>query len=240
MAESDAPMHGAQEIQPSSDNECRPPLRRLCPLSIPTECETPETAIEDTSCKHPAIGDRVMVIKGPGLIDILTGAKTMEVRRRWCKPGFVWLAQEGRVHGSATIEGGLLTEEEFHAKASEHQMPLVDGLPFQKNFGITFAHVMKLPVPLEYWRPPANTQWNIYRTGPADAPRSNTKTPRKKRAANPQHSKQSPVSNSEPPKACKKQALLPQMLCAMPNLEGRADTINPSPDGTTPAEQTEP
>ena len=79
---------------------------------------------EEESSRAPRVGDRVMVMKDPWLQMILSGDKTMEIRSCKCRPGFVWLAAKGMVHGNIIItESVELTPEEFEARVSEHRWP---------------------------------------------------------------------------------------------------------------------
>lgn len=53
----------------------------------------------------PQIGDRVLVLREPWLMKVLTGEKTLEIRSRACRLGRTWLGREGKVYGSVDIVG---------------------------------------------------------------------------------------------------------------------------------------
>lgn len=160
-AESEA----AMPAPPPTLEEARPPLQRLGPLNV----EDLGPSSDDRVDGVPKLGDRIMVVKEPWLDLILEGAKTMEIRGCKRRPGFVWLARQGSVYGSATItESIVLSPDEFRARESEHCWPVDKTLPYKRPCGLLLAETQKLPTPIPYWRPPAAIGWNIFRKGPED------------------------------------------------------------------------
>ena len=121
---------------------------------------------------QPRIGDAIMVMRQPWLDYILDGKKTMELRGRKRRLGFIWLGMGGTIYGRAKIVGAVnLNEEEFRARESEHCWPGSDAIPYNgKPCGLMLQEVTKLPLPIPYWRPPCAIGWNVYRTSAEDLP----------------------------------------------------------------------
>ena len=143
--------------------------------------------------KKPCLNDRIMVLKCDWLEMVLQGKKTMEIRSRKYRPGFVWLAASGSIYGSATIDTSVvLSEDEFRARGPEHPWPADRSLPYRRLCGLTLTDVQRLDAPIAYWRPPQSIGWNLFRRGPEDMPDKSVK-PKKGRKRSAVH----PEANGE-------------------------------------------
>lgn len=131
----------------------------------------------------PRIGDRVLVLREPWLMKVLTGEKTLEIRSRACRLGRTWLGREGKVYGSVDIVGTQpLTEQEFRDKGALHHWPAHEPPPYNKIVGWTLSGARALETPLPYWRPRTAIGWNVFREKEEDLPIQG----RKKRAVAPE------------------------------------------------------
>lgn len=131
----------------------------------------------------PQIGDRVLVLREPWLMKVLTGEKTLEIRSRACRLGRTWLGREGKVYGSVDIVGTQpLTEQEFRDKGALHHWPADEPPPYNKIVGWTLSGARALETPLPYWRPRTAIGWNVFREKEEDLPIQG----RKKRAVAPE------------------------------------------------------
>ena len=122
-------------------------------------CDKPEATLAEATAfspPSPAVGDRVMVLQPFWLECVLNGSKTLELRGRPARLGFVWLGLHGTVRGSAAIATcKKICEEEFQALSSSHQM---------------IAEHMPYAVPIPYFRLRGAIGWNVFRLQPEDAP----------------------------------------------------------------------
>ena len=121
--------------------------------------------------RHPVIGDRIMVLKEPVLLLVLSGMKTAELRGSAAKPGPVWLASNGVVRGSAHISDcRYLNSEAYFAMREQHRC-LEEHLPYKRTFALILDKVAPLDPPIDYYRLPVVAGWALFRVGPADLPR---------------------------------------------------------------------
>ena len=119
----------------------------------------------------PQVNDRIMVVREPWLDLILSNTKTMEIRGCKARPGLVWVATKGRIHGHVDITKSIdMSPEEFATRRAEHHWPEGRGLPYEKLCGLLLANPSRLPAPIDYWRPPSAIGWNVFRKGPEDWP----------------------------------------------------------------------
>ena len=144
------------------------------PLALP---EHGAQLAEGELRQRPEPGQRIMVVKEPGLSLILSGRKTMEVRGRCCGTGFVWLGFGGKLYGCATISDvQVLTVAEFRHRAAEHMWPAGEEPPYARLCGLSLTEVHALPAPVAYWLPSHARGWQqIFRSSPDDCPRKSRK-----------------------------------------------------------------
>ena len=131
-----------------------------------------------------------MVLQKPWLDLILGGSKTMELRGRKFRLGYVWLGESGLIHGRVKIvEAVSLTPEQFRAREEEHRWPADAEIPYKQPCGLILSHVQKLQTPLPYWRPGSAIGWNVYREKPEDLPLK-TSDSNKRKKQDPKHDRQ--------------------------------------------------
>ena len=154
-----------------------PPLRRLQAFDGDLPIADAEAAAEDgrEDPLQPKLGDKIMVVHQPWLDYILDGSKTMELRARKYKSGFVWVGMAGTIYGKVKIVGAVaLSAEEFRAQAAKHRWPGDQDMPYKSPWGLILEEPLRLPVPIPYWRPGSAIGWNIYRTQESDIPMRTT------------------------------------------------------------------
>ena len=121
--------------------------------------------------QQPAVGDRIMGLRQPWLDLILDGRKTLEIRGRNARPGFVWLGDRDRVHGLVFIAAGsVLTTEEFASRQREHMWPPGHVPDYAQIWGLELRWPQRLPEPVPYWCPRTAVGWHIYRRSETDLP----------------------------------------------------------------------
>ena len=113
---------------------------------------------------QPVAGDRIMVLKQPWLDLALDGRKTLEVRGRQARLGWVWLANDsGFLLGRALIAAVLqLTEAEFMRRQKEHFWPDGVRVRYATMYGLELANPARLPTPIPHWREPARAGWHRF------------------------------------------------------------------------------
>ncbi|CAJ1331141.1 unnamed protein product [Effrenium voratum] len=114
----------------------------------------------------PRVGDRVMVTKECWLGLILSGRKTIELRRRSCERGSVWLAHNGRVKGRAYVaDVFVMNSESFERLRPQHcwqgQQPYSPV-----TYGLRLESIELCLQDIPYWA----IGWNVFRESPADLP----------------------------------------------------------------------
>ncbi|CAJ1374403.1 unnamed protein product, partial [Effrenium voratum] len=136
-------------------------------------CDEPEATLAEAAAfspPSPAVGDRVMVLQPFWLECVLNGSKTLELRGRPARLGFVWLGLHGSVRGSAAIATcKKICEEEFQALSSSHQM-IAEHMPYAVTWALGLGNVRELETPIPYFRLRGAIGWNVFRLQPEDAP----------------------------------------------------------------------
>ena len=158
-------LHGATDVWGGSDTNCDVSLAG---------------AEVGKNFRTPQVNDRAMTFKMFWLEKILAQQKTLELRSRRAKRGFVWLAAGNVIYGSAEIEGSeALSTQRFLELRQQHCLPDAQ-LPYKKTptFGISLANVQRLAVPVAFCRLRGTCGWSRVRYSVNDlAP--NTKPKRK-------------------------------------------------------------
>ena len=111
-----------------------------------------------------------MTLSKPWLHKILSGDKTLELRSRRAKIGFVWLGAGNTIYGSANIDQcEVLTLDRFLALEPQHG---VAGkcLPYTKTktIGLWLSDVRTLDPPVPFFRLRGSCGWASVRFGPGD------------------------------------------------------------------------
>lgn len=102
----------------------------------------------------PATGDRILVLRENWLAEILSGNKTMEIRGRRMKEGYVWLGCRRIIYGRAYLgpPTQIQTKAKWRSLRSQH---CVHGprLPYSKTFGFPLSDVVQLHPTARYIHP---------------------------------------------------------------------------------------
>eukprot|EP00435_Cladocopium_sp_Y103_P017961 s4530_g4.t1 len=170
-----------------------PTLRRLRALDSKSFSNVEQPGSRKTALE-PQVGDRIMVVRQPGLDGILDGSKTSRL-------GYVWLGADGYIHGRAKIvEAVTLTAEALRAREAEHRWPADATVPYKVPRGLVLAEAERLPTPMSYWRPEIASGWNVYRKEAGDLPMRGKKKRRKQPDSSDADGPE-PVANADPPAA---------------------------------------
>ena len=101
---------------------------------------------------------------------ILSGRKTIELRRRSCERGSVWLAHNGRVKGRAYVaDAFVMNSESFERLRPQHcwqgQQPYSPV-----TYGLRLESIELCLQDIPYCRLRGANGWNVFRESPADLP----------------------------------------------------------------------
>ncbi|CAE7471918.1 Usp36 [Symbiodinium sp. CCMP2592] len=111
----------------------------------------------------PVKDDRVMIVQPSWLQLILEGKKTMELRGRRAKCGWVWLAQKSSIMGRARIAAcqriSLATFLKYRSAPRVHQ----PGQPYKKTFALWLTDVAALAKPVRFFKPFGVVGWGRVR-----------------------------------------------------------------------------
>ena len=116
----------------------------------------------------PMLGDRIMVTNEAWLAVILSGTKSMEVRRAPVQTGPTWIGHEGQIYASANItECRELSEEDYEKSRAQH-LHLSRMKTGDRLYGLLLTDIVQLTPPVEYYRRPTRSIWEVFKTGPDD------------------------------------------------------------------------
>ena len=116
----------------------------------------------------PMLGDRIMVTNEAWLAVILSGTKSMEVRRAPVQTGPTWIGHEGQIYASANItECRELSEEDYEKSRAQH-LHLSRMKTGDRLYGLLLTDIVQLIPPVEYYRRPTRSIWEVFKTGPDD------------------------------------------------------------------------
>jgi len=105
----------------------------------------------------PELGGKILVLKQPWLMFILSGHKTMEVRGRALKPGRYYLGHKKLIWGECVLGQAILiaTDEHWHAARDQHRVPLETSAtkPYKKTFGLPILSVTAYDKKFPYTHP---------------------------------------------------------------------------------------
>ena len=105
-----------------------------------------------------------LIIKEPWILKILSGEKTMEMRKTRTKNfGRIALLNRGFIRGFATLHrcDGPLSNEELLARSNEHCIPedRINSPDYSYRFGWMISDVENLPIPKKYTHPRGAQMW---------------------------------------------------------------------------------
>ena len=128
-------------MRPVAAPACPAPAAKLPVLKLPP----PAIPVDVTPA--PQTGDKVMAMSLRWLDDILAHRKTVVVRNKPWRPGWIWLASGGKVYGRAKIKSVThMTEQEFRNARGLHLWPACQPLPYDKDnlYGLALQTVESL------------------------------------------------------------------------------------------------
>ena len=102
----------------------------------------------------PEVGGKILVLKRPWLMFILSGDKTMEVRGRALKPGRYYLGHKKLIYGEVVLGQAILfgTDDHWNATRDRHLVPAATR-PYKKTFGLPILSVTPYDKKFPYTHP---------------------------------------------------------------------------------------
>ena len=102
----------------------------------------------------PQQGDRVLVLRRPWLLEVLSGVKVLEVRGRRLAPGRYYLGCAGSLWGHIDVGAATLCQSAQHwrALAAQHRV-LTPAPPYRKTWLHRLSCLRAAPAALPYTHP---------------------------------------------------------------------------------------
>ena len=118
----------------------------------------------------PQVGERIMMLKSKWLKLILSGSKTMELRGRSAKTGWVWLGCKNLIQGRARVAACAELDLPTFAQYQDQHCVQGDDLPYARTFALWLEDVQQILQPVSFFKPLGVEGWGIVRFCRSDAP----------------------------------------------------------------------